>query len=186
MNEATTTGTQPTLIQHGLRWGVIVGVVSILMSVALYAINYTLMVQLKFLFVSLLIYFGFAIYAGIDYRKAVGGYLAYGKAWQHAMVIFAVSALISTLFGVLLYNVIDPELPEKLTNAAIENQREMMTNFGAPEDAIDKALEDARKSTADQFTPFGMVKGYGIILVVSAFMALLTSLAVRKNEPVEM
>lgn len=174
------------MIQHGLRWAVIVGVVSILLTVVLYVIDYTLLVQLKVLFISLAIYFGFTIYAGIDYRKSAGGYLSYGKSWQHAMIIFAVSGLISSIFGLILYNVIDPELPANLTDAAIENQREMMLSFGAPEDQIDKAVEDARERTANQFTPSGMATGYLVVLVVSAFMALITSLFVRKNEPMEM
>jgi len=186
MNETTTTPPSPTMMQHGLRWGVIVGVVSILLTVALYAIDYTVMVQLKFLLISLAIYFGFAIYAGIDYRKAAGGFLSYGKAWQHAMIVFASSALISTLFGAILYFVIDPELPAKLTEASLENARAMMENFGMPESQMDAELEKARERTANQFTPSGMLMGYVIILLSSAVMALITSIFVKKNEPVEM
>jgi hypothetical protein len=186
LNMEQTTDPAPTLMNHGLRWGVIVGIVSILWTVALYAIDYTVMVQLKMLFVSLAIYVGFAIYAGIDYRKAAGGYLSYGKAWQHAMIIFASSALISTLFGLLLYNVIDPELPAKLTDASLDNSRAMMQGFGMPESQIDTELEKARERTANQFTPAGMAMGYGIILIVSAVLALITSIFVKKNEPMEM
>lgn len=185
MNETTTTPA-PTLVQHGLRWGVIVGIVSIFLTVALYAIDYTVMVQFKFLLISLAIYIGFAIYAGIDFRKSVGGYLSYGKAWQHAMVIFAVSGLISTLFAFVLYGVIDSELPEKLTDAAVENARGMMESFGMPEDQMDKALADARRDTADRFTTWGQIKGYLVLLVVSAVLAAITSIFVKKNEPVEM
>src|ERR1700741_2153528 len=100
--EQTTTAAAPTLFKHALRWAVIMGVVSILFSIILYVIDYTLMVQLKMLFVALAIYFGIVIYAGIDYRKSVGGYLSYGKAWQHAIIVFAISSLISTLFNLVL------------------------------------------------------------------------------------
>jgi hypothetical protein len=188
MNEATpATATTPTLVQHGLRWGVIVGIISIIMTVVLYAIDYTLMVQFKFLLVSLAVYIGFAIYAGIEYRKSVGGYLSYGKAWMHTMVIFAVSGLISTLFAALMYAVIDTELPAKLTDAAVENAREMMAGFGMQEgQQMDEAIDKARKDTADRFTPWGQTKGYFILLITSAILALITSIFVKKNEPVEM
>jgi hypothetical protein len=183
--EETATAT-PTLFKHGLRWAIINAVIGILITIILYVVDYTLLVQLKTLLVSLLIYMGLAIYAGIDYRNSVGGYLSYGKAWQHAMVIFAVSAFIATLFNLLFYNVIDPELPGKLTEASMENTREMMIGFGAPEDQIDKSMEEARKRTENQFTPSGMAMGYGFILIFSAIMASITSLFVRRSEPLAM
>ena len=184
--EQTTTAAAPTLFRHALKWAIIMGIVSILYSIILYVIDYTLMVQLKMLFIALAIYFGIVIYGGIEYRNSVGGYLSYGKAWQHAMIVFALSSLITSVFNLLFYTVIDPELPAKLTDAAVENQRAMMQSFGAPEDSIDQALEQARKSTSEQFTPWGMTKGYFFILIVSAIMALISSIFVKKNEPVEM
>ena len=176
---------QPTLMNHAIRWGLIVAGVSITMTILLYIIDYSLMVQLKVLFSLLAIYLGITIYAGIDYRKSVGGFLAYGKAFQHGYLILILSGLIATLFAAILYNVIDPELPQKLTDASIETTREMMENFGTPEDAIDKALEETKKRSADQFSLLGQAKGFLVILIASAIMALLSALIVRKNEPVE-
>ena len=176
---------QPTLMNHAIRWGLIVAGVSITMTILLYIIDYSLMVQLKVLFSLLAIYLGITIYAGIEYRKSVGGFLPYGKAFQHGYLVLILSGLIATLFAAILYNVIDPELPQKLTDASIENTREMMENFGAPDDAIDKAIEDARERTAKQFTLGGQALGYLTILVASAIMALISALIVRKNEPVE-
>jgi hypothetical protein len=183
--EQTTTAA-PTLVRHALKWAIIMAIVSILYAIILYVIDYTLMVQFKMLLIALALYLGIAIYGGIEYRNSVGGYLSYGKAWQHAMVIFAISSLISTLFNLLFYTVIDPDLPGRLTEAALENQRAMMQNFGAPEDAIDKALEEGRARAANQYTVSGMALQYVIILAVSAVLALISSIFVKRNEPVEM
>jgi len=174
---------QPTLMSHAIRWGMITAAVSIIYTMLLYVIDYTLMVQLKFLFLALLVYFGIVIYAGLDYRKSIGGFLSYGKAFQHGFIILALSGLISSIFSLLLYFVIDPELPEKLVDASIENTRAMMESFGAPEESMDEALEKARESTADQFTVVGTLKSYIMIAVFSAIMALISSLFVRKNQP---
>ncbi len=173
----------PTLMQHAIRWGMITAAVSIIFTMTLYVVDYTLMVQLKFLFLVLAVYFGITIYAGIDYRKSIGGFLPYGKAFQHGFLILAVSGLIASIFNLLLYFVIDTELPQKLVDASIENTRAMMEGFGAPEDSIDEALEKAKESTAEQFTITGMAKGYIMIAVFSAIMALISSLFVRKNQP---
>jgi len=184
--EETTTVPVPTLYRHALKWGIITGIVSVLYVIILYVIDYTLMVQVKVGLIALALYLGMAIYAGIEYRNSIGGFLSYGKAWQHAMIVFAISALISTLFNMVLYNVIDTELPGKLTEAAMENQRAMMQNFGTPEDQIDKALEQGRSRTANQYTLGGMAVNYLIILAVSAILALISSIFVKRNEPVEM
>jgi hypothetical protein len=180
------TSPAPTLMSHVIRWGLIMAACSILITVSLYVINEGWMVQLKVLFISLAIYLGLTIYAGIDYRKLKGGFLSYGNAFVHGFLIMALSALISTCFNAVLYHVIDTELAQRLTETAMENQREMMIGFGAPEDQIDQALEDARERTENQFTISGMAFGYIFILIFSAIMALISALFVRKNEPLEM
>jgi hypothetical protein len=172
-----------TIFNHAIRWGGILGAVSILITMILYAVDYSLMVQLKTLFISLLIYLGLVIYAGINYRNSIGGFLSFGKAFQHGFLVLAISALISTIFNILLYTAIDPELPQKLTDASIENTRQMMENFGAPEDQVDEALEQARERSNDQFSVGGLALGYVWILVFSAIMALISGLIVKKNEP---
>jgi hypothetical protein len=125
------------------------------------------------------------IYAGIEYRRLVGGYLGYGQAWQHAFVVFAISGIIGVLFQILLYNVIDTELPQKMADTIADNTREMMENFGAPTDQIDPAVEKTRTDSLARFTAFGMIKGYGIQLIVYAVFALIIALITRKNPPVE-
>jgi hypothetical protein len=176
---------QPTLLKDALRWGLIVGAVSIVLSILLYAIDYTLMVQLKVLFISLAIYLGLTIYGGIGYRKSIGGFISFGKAFQHGFLILAISALVATLFNLVMYSAIDTELPRKLTDATVENTRAMMENFGAPEDKIDETIQKTEESTMAQFTPVGQLKGYFYILIFSAVMALISSLIVRKNRPVD-
>jgi hypothetical protein len=173
----------PTLMSHALRWSLIAAGISIISTMLLYAIDYTLMIQLKILFIMLAIYLGITIYAGIDYRKSIGGFLSYGKAWQHGFLILAISGFIATLFSFLLYFVIDPDLPANLVDASMENTRAIMEGFGAPEDSIDEALEKARASTEDRFTVGGILLGYGQIAIFSAIMALISALFVRKNQP---
>jgi hypothetical protein len=179
------TNEQPGLFNHVIKWGLIVAGVSITMTILLYVLDYTLMVQLKTLFALLLVYFGITVYGGIDYRKSIGGFLPYGKAFIHGFGVLAVSGLVATIFSFILYNVIDTELPQKLTDASLENTRQMLEGFGTPEDAIDKAMEEGRKSTERQFTPVGQLIGFATILFFSALMALISALFVRKNEPID-
>jgi hypothetical protein len=61
----------------------------------------------------------------------------------------------------------------------------MMVSFGAPEESIDQALEDARERTESQFTITGQLIGFASILFFSAIMALISAIFVKKNQPVE-
>ncbi len=184
MEDSTTE--QPSLLQHAIRWGLIMAGVSIFLTILIYIVDYTIMVQLKFLGFSLLLYIGLTIYAGINYRNTIGGFLPYGKAFQHGFLVLALSAFVGTIFTFILYDLIDSELPQKLVDASVENVRAMMEKFGAPEDTIEPALEKARVDAADRFTVLGQVKGYLFALVFCAIMSLISSIFVKKNQPVEM
>ncbi|MCZ8023470.1 MAG: DUF4199 domain-containing protein [Cyclobacteriaceae bacterium] len=178
-----TTQTPPSLFQHALKHAAILGVISIVLTLAAYAIDYTLLVSMSFAFLSFAVYLGYGIYAGIQYRKENGGYLAFGKAFQHGFITFAISALISTVFGLLLYTVIDSELPAKLTEASMENAAAMMEKFGAPEDAIEEALAKQKEDTEKRFTPVGMLTGYVFTLIGCAIFALISGAVAKRKEP---
>jgi len=185
MEGTTTPSSSSSLLSHAVKWAAISAGIGIFLTILLYVVDYTMLVLVKFALFSLVLAIGLTIYAGINYRNSIGGYIDYGKAYQHGFVVFAVSGLISTLFQLLMYNVIDPELPSKLVDASVENVREIMENFGAPAESMDEALEKARVDTEPRFTVVGMLKSYGIALVISAVIALITALVVRKNVPVD-
>lgn len=174
---------QPSLFQHALKWGVILGIIGIALTGISYAVDYTMLANWKFGIFVFLVSIGLTIYAGINYRGEIGGFLAYGKAFQHGFVLMAISGLLSTIFTLVLYTVIDTELPQKLTDVAMENTQAMMESFGMPEDQMDQALEDARKRTENQFSASGLAMGYGIGLIIYAVLAAITSIFVRKNPP---
>ncbi len=173
----------PSLFQHALKWGLIVGGISIALSIVAYAVDYAMLADWKFGIFVFALFIGLAIYAGINYRGEIGGILPYGKAFQHGFILMAISGLISTIFTMILYTVIDPELPAKLTEVALENAQKMMESFGMPEDQMDQAMEDARKRTENQFSTSGLAMGYGIGLIVYAVLSLITAIFVKKNPP---
>lgn len=176
----------PTLFQHALRWGLIVGAISIVLTGVFYAVDYTMLANWKTGIFMFVLFIGLAIYAGINYRGEAGGYLSYGKAFQHAFMLMAISGLLSTIFNIVLYTIIDPELPGKLAEATMETTRAMMERFGMPEDQMDQALEDARRRSENQFTPVGLLISYGIGLIIYAVLSSITSIFVKKNPPDEM
>lgn len=174
---------QPSLMNHAVKHAVILGIVSVVLTLIAYAADYTLLASMSFGLLSLAIYLGYGIYAGITYRKEVGGFLPFGQSFQHGLIVFAASALISTLFGMLLYTVIDPELPEKLTKVAVENAEKMMVSFGMPEDKMEEALAKAESDSADRYTISGLAMGYVWALIGCVIFALISGAIVKKKEP---
>jgi hypothetical protein len=171
------------LLKHAMKMGAILGAITIVLTAVVYAVDYTIMVNMWFGLFILFLALGYVIYAGITYRKEVGGYLSYGKAFQHSYVTLLTSAIIGSIFSLLLYTVIDTDLPAKLTDVAVENAESMMVKFGAPQEQIDKSLDEMRADMPARFSAIGVLKQLGWGLIIYAVISAITSLFVRKNVP---
>lgn len=183
MEENTVNSESPTLMQHAIKFGVIMGGIGFVITLLLYAVDYTLLADWKVGLLILCIFIGLIIYAGINYRGQIGGFIAFGKAFQHAFIALAIAGLIGVLGNMLLYTVIDPELPTKLADAAVEKTAAMMESFGAPEESIDEAVEKMKEDMPSNFGPLGLLKSYLWGLIFYAVIAAISGLIVRKNQP---
>jgi hypothetical protein len=171
---------------HAIRSGAIVGAITTTLTIIFYIVSIPFMGSLKFVLLIFATYIGYLIYAGIDYRNSVGGYLSFGKAFVHGFMTLVTAGVISTLFGLLLYQVIDTELAAKMVDTIITNTEDSMRSFGAPEDQIESRIATMREEMPGNFTALGQVKNFFTGLIWNAVIVLLTSLFVRKSEPVSM
>ena len=179
----TAVGETPGLVNNAARWGAIVGLVAVVLGMVTYAVDYSFLANWKFGIMFLVIFLGAVIYAGISYRNSIGGYLSYGKAFQHGFIAMAVAGLLHVIFNVLLYTVIDPDLPQNLADISAENAAEMMKGFGMPEDKIDEQMDKMRGDMVNNFKPAGLLKGYAIGLIIYAVLSAISSLFVKRNPP---
>lgn len=176
---------KPSPFAHALKSGLYVGIINALLTIILYVVDPTILANFGVGFGIILLNFVLVIVFGIQYRKEVGGYLSFGQAFLHGFLTFAVAGLIGILFNVLLYTVIDPDLPEVIAAAAMENTAEMLEGMGMAAGDIDAAMAEAEASTLDQYSVAGMLMSYVWALIIYAIVALITGLIVKKNEPVE-
>lgn len=175
-----------SLYANALKHGLILGVITILLTVLAYSTSLSFMGSLKFLGCIFLIYIGYVIYAGISYRNNIGRYISYGKAFVHGFVVLASASFVNFLFGIVLYDVIDPELSTRLAEAIMINTEDMMRGIGAPEETIDKTIDEMKRTMPENFSMVGRIKNYFTGLIWYAVFVAITSLIVRKNEPVEL
>ena len=177
------TNVQGNLVKHAVRFGGIMGGISIVLTLIVYVVDYTIMANMWFGLLLFAFYIGLVIYAGINYRNQVGGFLPYGKAFQHSYLTFLTGGFIGAVFSILLYTVIDPDLAQNLTDAIIENTESMMRRFGAPDDKIDEQLAKMREEMPQRFSALGVIKQFGWSFLIYAVLSAITALFVRRNPP---
>jgi hypothetical protein len=172
---------QPSLVLHALKWGMFLGALMIVLAFLLLEINYKLIADIKTGLLVILLVLGFTIYGGINFRNKSGGALSYGDSYQHGIAMMAVGGFIYSIYNLLLYTVIAPELPGKLIEVSIQKEEAELSEDG--KEIIDSAVESARKSGAAKFSISGVLTGYPIVLIFYAVCALITALFVRKSKP---
>jgi|TARA_B110000037_G_C16871897_1_gene404400 hypothetical protein len=166
---------------HALKSGVIIGVVGILISLTVYIIDPLLMIKWWFSLSSLVLFIALVSYFGIQYREIAGGYLSFQIGYVYSILAFVLAGIIGTAFNILLFHVIDPDLPQLISEAIVEQTVEMMEGFGANQEIIDQAIEDA--DTAASFTVMGQIKSFGMVLIFYALMSLISGAIIKRKVP---
>ena len=167
-----------------LKAGLIVSGVSILLTMIVYIVDLELMVSGWFGFFAFALSMGLVIYTGISYRNAIGGYISYKNSLIFTFLVLLISYVVGSIFNLLLYNVIDPSLPEVMKELTIENTVPMLESFGTPQEAIDEAIIGIEKGIDEGATISGVLKNSPIGIIVILIFALIASIFVKKNEPV--
>jgi len=172
------------LLQSALKAGGILGVLGIILTQVVYIMDVTWMVSGTFRFGSLILSMILLVYLGRTYRNnETDGFLSFKLSYQFSLIAFFVSYFISVFYSVLLFSVIDPELPEILTEAQLEQTEEMMRGFGAPESSIDETLEQLEQDLPEAFTLIGMLKSIWIVGIMSLILSLITAAIIKRNKP---
>lgn len=174
-----------TPIEGGAKAGIIIAAVNIFLTVLMYVIDPVLLANWWISLIILVINFTLVIVLGKSYRNAVGGYLNFGHAYLHGFTTLLVASLIGAVFNILLYTVIDPELHNIVAEASIEKTAAFMRDLGASDAEIDEAIAGLKEGMPEKFTIAGAINQLGVGIIISAIVALVTGLVVKKNEPVD-
>ena len=169
-------------IQSAVRPGIILGLVSLVLTYVAYFIDSSYLASGYFGLVALVLFFGLIIYFGKEYRKEVGGFMSFGTAFNFSFFAILISGVIGLIGSILLFHVIDPSLPQVLGDITFESQLEMMENFGASPDSLaPEVLDEMREASASNFTLVGRLKGFGIGLIAYAIIALILGAILKKR-----
>jgi hypothetical protein len=165
-----------------LRYAIIYGLASILMSLIFYyAVTIGMGKQSIISFILMII---FMVLSGKAERQSNGDVLSYGEALKTTFLTGFIGLAISGLFAMILMNLIDPSLTEKLTEQALEMTRSMMESFGMPEDQIEEAIEKAEEQTSQAFTPLKQIIGILQSSIFALIIAAIVSIFIKKDEDI--
>jgi len=160
-----------------LIYGLIVGFVSILVSVIFYFLGLSLSRWTSW--VSLAVTVVVLVYVLLAYRNEyLGGYASYGKIFLMSLAVGIISSILGAIYTYLLYNVIDPEMADKTRIMAEEG---IMNNKRLTE----SMKEDWIERMDGRFTTAKMVRTaliWGII--ISTILGLIISAFVKKEEKI--
>ncbi|WP_341227492.1 DUF4199 domain-containing protein [uncultured Arcticibacterium sp.] len=166
---------KPSSARIALKWGVICALATIILSTIINVTGMWKSTGASLLSVIPLVIF--LVLGMKEYREANGEFMTYGEGLSVGMLIGAISALISSLWGMLYTTVIDSTFLEQVKDFQIEKMEES----GLGEEQIDQALQMTEK-----FSGGGMMFIMGVL--GSIFFAFLISLVVaaimKKNKPV--
>ncbi|MGB8193237.1 MAG: DUF4199 domain-containing protein, partial [Chitinophagaceae bacterium] len=155
-----------------VAYGIVSAIVAILFLLVLY------LGGIKW-FMHPVAYFGYlfpivlAAIAAQKQKELNGGYLNFSEALKGVFLVFVITAAATTLFSFILFNYIDVAFREALNQRAAEVAGEFMRKFGASEDDIDKAMEEAMSGNPN--SPGKMLLGFAFYCIIWFIIALIVA-----------
>lgn len=174
---------QQTPFQASVKPGLTIGLVSLALTYIAYFIDSSLLASGWFGLVALVVFFILIIFFGRQYRTDLGGFMSFGTAFNYSFVTMIISGLVTLVGQILLFQVIDPSLPQVLGDLSFESSLKMMESLGQNPDSLDPAvLDDMRTGTAANFTLSGQLKNFGFGLIAYAIIALILGAILKKRD----
>lgn len=173
------------LVKSAAKSGLTLGLIGIIITLLVYFIDAKLLANMWLGMAIIVIFLALVVIFGIAYRKQVGGFLSFKQAFLYSLVLLLVAGLIGQGFNLILFNVIDSDLTEVVTDAALETTERMMEKFNVPDEEVDKALERTEAQMANQYKPGGVVKAYFISIIIYAIISLIAGAIIKRRNPEE-
>ena len=157
--------------KNGVTFGIVIGVISCLITATIYAIDLNLFIKPWIGAVSIAIYLIVGIVLLSKTKKEIEGDFTFKDAFTTYFISAVVGVLISTLFNILLFNFIDSSAKETLNEITIKYAVSMMQKFGAPSASINEAIKGMKENSP--YDIGSLLKGMITSIVFSAIFGLI-------------
>ncbi len=164
-----------------LKYGLLAGFIGILLQTFTYSMGVGFMATWWVGILILLALLCTYIVLSLRIRKEQEGFITFKEAFVKIFLMCLVAGILSTLFGMLLFHVIDSGFPKKFQEALVEKTSTMMENMGAPTEKIDEVTE--KMKTTDNFSVVSQVKSFFYGVLFYAVFALIMAASIKKIRP---
>ncbi len=165
--------------KNGIKFGVIAGIISILSTATLYAIDISAFGNPLTGIVLILVYIGLGIYAVSQAKKELNNTIVFKDAFTVYFIYSVIGIVIGNIFMYILFNFIDVEAKQQLLELTINKAVELMKDFGAKSEDIKKAVIDMKEN--DNYSLVGIFKGSVMSILISSIVGLIVA-AVMKSK----
>lgn len=165
-----------------LTHGVIIGVVYAFITTLMYAFDLSLFTNFGLGLFLIVLVVGFSIFSVVRIKKMLSGVITFRQAFMSYIIPIIVCIAINSLLTGLLFNVIDIEAKEVITENSIEAAEKMMRAFGAKDSEIDPALDKIREQ--DNFAPVNLLKSFIYSVIFHSVFGLIIAAIFKTRRPV--
>lgn len=168
--------------KNGVSYGIITGVVSALITTAIYSIDLNLFVKWWLGIMIFLVYIIISVILLSKTKKELKGVFSFKEAFTTYFISAVIGILISVGFNILLFNVIDPSAKDAINEIVIKYTAETMQKFGAPSASISEAVKKMQEN--NPYSTIELLKSSIFSTAGSALFGLLLAL-IFKSKPTQ-
>jgi hypothetical protein len=167
--------------KNGITYGVISGIVSVLITTIMYSVNLDLFINLWIGFGLLFFFLAIGIIQLINTKKELKGQMTFKQGFTTYFLASLIGILISTAFSIVLFNLVDTEARDKITELLIDFKVGMMKKYNSPASEINIAIKDMKENP--QFTITGQLFGIAKSLSGAAIFGLILAAIFKTKTP---
>jgi len=156
--------------KNGITYGVMIGIASALITATIYAVDLNLFVSWWFGLLGLVINVTISIVLLSKTKKELNGIFPFKEAFTTYFIAAVIGILISTLFNIVLFNVIDPGAKDTLSEIMIKYTVGMLQKFGTPASTINETI--AKMKITNPYSTLELIKGSVFAIVICAIFGL--------------
>lgn len=169
--------------KNGVSFSLIIGVISILSTVTMYAIDVRLLANYWVGICLFIINLVLGIVAVSKTKKGLNGVITFKEAFTVFFIAMAIGAAIGSIFIFILLNLIDPDAKVIIMDRVTEMTVNMMQSMGAKTEDIRKTVEQMKET--DSFSLVSQLKSYAGGLIFYIIIGLIVAAAFKTKAKVE-
>ncbi len=164
-----------------LQFGLISGLVSILILVVVYIIGAEFFLNPFVWIMSFVVPIIFAVWSSIVVKRKFEGFLEYREALKITFGVFVITGFLTTVFSFFIFNILDIAFAESVKQLTIVKTMEFMQKFNLPDSEIEKQIDEIIKQ--DTYSFLNLFKSYAFSCIVYFIEALIIAAIIKKKKP---